>query len=163
MTSLREPILVKLKQARAVLNDLLRHDDGESTAVEWQKGYVKALEEILDLQGLSLRRFPRRNTLIEASARSEKQADGRWDDVTIVDLSEGGCRIATPVKLGIGETVQIAFTLPGLKVDLKVDGRIRNVQPVDDEFRAGVEFTNTPEETLATLKAFCAPRPTEQG
>jgi len=163
MTSLREPILLKLKQARAVLNDLLRHDDGESTAVEWQKGYVKALEEILDLQGLSLRRFPRRHTLIEASARSEKQIDGQWDDVTIVDLSEGGCRLATPVKLAVGEVIQIAFTLPGLRTDLKLDGKVRNVVAVDDEIRAGVEFTNTPPETLATLKEFCGPRPTEQG
>lgn len=162
MTSLREPILAKLKQARAVLGDLLRHDDGESTAVEWQKGYVKALEEILDLQGLSLRRFPRRHTLIEASARSEKQPDGPWDDVTIVDLSESGCRLATPRRLPVGEGVQIAFTLPGVKGELKVDGRIRNVLPVDDEFRTGVEFTNTPEDVLATLKEFCAPRPTEQ-
>ena len=163
MTSLREPILAKLKQARAVLADLLGHDDGESTAVEWQKGYVKALEEILDLQGLSLRLFPRRHTLIEASARSEKQTDDRWNDVTIVDLSEGGCRFATPVRLTVGESVQLAFTLPGVKGDLKLDGRIRNVQGVDDEFRAGVEFTNTSQEAQATLKEFCAPRPTEQG
>ena len=163
MTSLREPILIKLKQARGVLNDLLRHDDGESTAVEWQKGYVKALEEILDLQGLSLRQFPRRHTLIEASAHSEKQPDGQWDDVTIVDLSEGGCRLATPVRLSIGESVQLAFTLPGLKTDLKLDGRVRNVVPVDDEFRSGVEFTNMSADGLATLKEFCAPRASEQG
>jgi hypothetical protein len=163
MTSLREPILAKLKQARAVLSDLLRHDDGESTAVEWQKGYVKALEEVLDLQGLSLRRFPRRHTLIEASARSEKQGDAQWDDVTIVDLSEGGCRLATPRRLSIGEAVQIAFTLPGVKKDLKLDGRVRNVMPVDDEFRAGVEFADAPEDALAILREFCAPPPAEQG
>jgi hypothetical protein len=163
MTSLREPILTKLKQARAVLTDLLSHDDGESTAVEWQKGYVKALEEVLDLQGLSLRQFPRRHTLIEASARSEKQTDDQWGDVTIVDLSEGGCRLATPVRFTVGESVQIVFPLPGVKGDLKLDGRIRNVQPVDDEFRAGVEFTNTPPDAVAALKEFCAPRPTEQG
>jgi hypothetical protein len=159
MTSLREPILVKLKQARAVLSDLQRHDDGESTAVEWQKGYVKALEEILDLQGLSLRRFPRRHTLIEASARTEKQRDAQWHDVTIVDLSEGGCRLATPARLSVGESIQIAFTLPGVKGELKLDGEVRNVLPVDDEFRAGVQFTNTSEDAVAILKAFCAPRP----
>ncbi len=156
MTSLRGPVLAKLKQARSVLGELLRGDDWESSAIEWQKGYVKALEEVLDLEGLSLRRFPRRLTVIPAVVvRPDK--GGQSGEGTIVDLSAGGCRMATPLELSGGEIVQMSFSLPRATEPLELEAWVRRAQWVEQEMRVGLEFKDLPKDVFDTLEAFCAP------
>lgn len=156
MISLREPVLAKLKQARSVLEELLRGDDWESSAIEWQKGYVKALEEVLDLEGLSLRRFTRRLTVIPAVlVRPDK--GGQSGEGTIVDLSAGGCRVATALALGGGEIVQMSFSLPRAAEPLRLEAWVRRPQWVEQEMRAGLEFKDLPKDVFDTLQAFCGP------
>jgi hypothetical protein len=156
VTSLREIVLGKLVQGRAVLEELLRGDDWESSAIEWQKGYVKALEEVLDLEGLSLRRFPRRLTVIPARVvRPDK--GGQIGDGTIVDLSAGGCRLATTMDITKGEVVEVTFTLPRGEAPLRLEGWVRRAQWVEQELRVGLEFKDPPPSVFETLQAFCAP------
>lgn len=162
MTSLREPVLAKLKTARSVLEDLLRGDDWESSAIEWQKGYVKALEEVLDLEGLSLRQFPRRMTVIPTTVvRPDK--GGQSGEGTIVDLSAGGCRLATVMELTMGEVVRMSFGLPRASATLTVEGWVRRAQWVEQEMRAGLEFKDLPKDVFETLQAFCAPEGSPEG
>lgn len=49
MVSLREAVQTKLVDERAILEGLARRVYSGPTAIEWQKGYVKALEEMCDL------------------------------------------------------------------------------------------------------------------
>ncbi|MFQ5899080.1 MAG: hypothetical protein ACE5JN_12665 [Candidatus Methylomirabilia bacterium] len=50
--SLIEAMRAKLGDERAILETLARRVDSGPTAIEWQKGYVKALQEICDLEGI---------------------------------------------------------------------------------------------------------------
>lgn len=147
MSSLREAVLANLSHARTVLEDLERQGKVEITAIEWQKGYVKALEETLDLEGLSLRRYPRRPTAIPAEiARilQEQGASGQRGKGTIVDLSVGGCGLATVMELSAGEVIDISFRLPASSTPVALEGWVRRAQRANGEFRAGVEFKGSP-------------------
>lgn len=165
MTSLREVLLAKLGHARAVLDDLGRQGESGFSAMEWQKGYVKALQEVLDLDGLSLRRFPRRSTAIPAAiARFHPGGgpSGARGDATIVDLSMGGCGLATAIELASGDGVEISFRVPGRNVSVTVEGVARRTSRVGEVVRAGVEFVKTPDHVVAVLEAFLAfPVPVE--
>lgn len=157
MTPLRESVLAKLKTARSALDDLFRQDDAESSAIEWQKGYAKALEEVLDLEGLSLRRSPRRATALRATVvRADKEHLGERGEGTILDLSEGGCRLATAIEPGAGEVLELTFRLSAADPPMKLQGWVRRVQPADGELRVGVEFKDVAEDAALSLRDFCA-------
>jgi len=159
MSSLREILLAKLARSRAVLEDLGRQGESGFSAMEWQKGYVKALQEVLDLDGLSLRRFPRQSTAIPAAVARLRPGDGSSgarSDATIVDLSLGGCGLATAMELETGDGAEISFRLPGRNVSVTVGGVVRRAARVGEVVRAGVEFAGIPDQVLAALEAFLA-------
>lgn len=162
MMGIRESVLAKLAQARSVLDELFRRKDSEGTAIEWQKGYVKALEEILELDGLSLRQSPRRLTAIPAIVRPETERGGQGGKGTIVDLSEGGCRLEMRTECSVGEIIELSFALPGAREPVTLQGWVRRVQRIDDEVRMGVEFKDTPGAIARALGAFCAPEVTAE-
>ena len=157
MTSLRETVLAKLVRARAVLETLQYQSDAPESAIEWQKGYVKAFEEILDVEALTLRRYPRRLTIIPteiARMLPESSALGQQDAGTITDLSLEGCGLTTAMALAWGERVEIAFTLPERGTPVMLEGWVRRAQKRGEESRVGVEFTGLSEGTAAALQAF---------
>jgi hypothetical protein len=158
MTSFREAVLAKLSRARTTLAELRRTGE-PAAAIEWQTGYVRALEEILDLEGLSLRRHPRRRTAIHTAITRPLLANGssgQRGDGTIVDLSVGGCGLATLMELSAGEIIELSFVLPGTTTFVTLAGWVRRAQRIDREVRAGVEFKPLPERVVELLQAFCA-------
>jgi len=140
------------------LADLERQGESQSAARAWQKGYVAALEEVLDLEGISLRRHPRRATAIPAEiARTplEKGAPEQRGEGTIMDLSLGGCRLyTTAMELTEGEIIELTFRLPGSSTFVMLHGHVRRVNKVNGALGAGVEFTKLPEDIVADLQAF---------
>lgn len=158
MTPLREAVLAKLRRGRHVLEELLRGEDWESDAIEWQKGYLKALEEVLELEGLSLRRAPRRTTFIPAGVVClDGDRGGERGVGNILDLSAGGCRLGSRLALREGELLQISFALPNAVSSLVLEGYVRRAQEVDGESRIGVEFKDPSPAAIEVLQAFCAP------
>jgi len=112
------------------------------TAGEWQKGYVKALEEVLDLEGLSLRRHPRRPTSIPAEIVRILPADvpRQSGTGTIVDLSVVGCGLATAMELSASDLIELSFRLPARGTPVSLEGCVRRAHQVNGQFRVGVEF-----------------------
>lgn len=157
MSALRETVLAKLARARATLDELRRQGNPDMSSMEWQKGYVKALEEALDLDGLTLRRFPRRPTSIPAElARGLAAGAGERARGSITDLSIGGCALATALGLSVGEAIQVSFTLPGCAAPVTVEGTVRRAQRVGEGVRAGMEFKSLPTDVSEELNAFLA-------
>lgn len=141
--SLREALLAKLAHARTVLVDLERQASVEITAIEWQKGYVKALEEALDLEDVSLRRYPRRLTSIPTEiVRILPETGAPWphEKGTIIDLSVGGCGLTTALELSVGEAIALFFKLPESGMPVTVEAWVRRAQRVGEEIAAEVEF-----------------------
>ncbi|MBI4608122.1 MAG: PilZ domain-containing protein [Candidatus Rokubacteria bacterium] len=157
MTPLREAVLAKLVRARTGLDELRRYGDPDMGAMEWQKGYIKALEEALDLEGLTLRRYPRRPTSIPVEIG---RGSGEAGKGTIMDVSAGGCALATPLALSVGELVRLVFTLPEPPTPFALEGWVRRAQRTGEEVGAGVEFAAVPAEMREALEAFLAlPQP----
>lgn len=156
-SSLREAVLTKLLRARATLEDLGRQGAPGMSATEWQKGYVKALEEVLDIDGLTLRRYPRRVTEIPmeiARMSADTGAPGPRSDGTITDLSMGGCRLATAMALSVGEVITVSFRLPKSATPVTLEGQVRRAQRVGEETKAGVQFKALPERVAKEFQAF---------
>lgn len=152
----------KLVHARAVLENWGRHVESESTPMEWHKGYAKALEEVLDLDGCSLRRYPRWEANISAEisrmVRSpfsqQKGAHGQ-----IADLSVRGCRLVTPMDLSVGAVIGLSFRLPEKSTTVTLHGLICRIQRVDKGYMAAVEFIGLPEHVAGALGVTLAPGP----
>lgn len=140
--SLRELLRVKLARARTALEDF-RRPGVEIASREWQGGYVKALEEILDPEGFSLRRHLRRPTAISteiARMLPEEGAPGARGQGTIVDLSAGGCNVVTAMEVSKGEVIELSFTRPTSRMPITLKGWVRRSQKADGQSRVGVEF-----------------------
>lgn len=147
VTAVRQGVLTMLSHAWETLVTMRQRGGVELTAIEWQKGYVKALEEILDLEGVSLRRYPRRPTAIPAEIARilpETGAPGPRGDGTIVDLSVAGCGLATAMELSVNETIALSFRLPESSTPVTLDGWVRRAQLLNGKFRVGVEFKSAP-------------------
>lgn len=147
MSAVREAMLAKLARAREILTDLERQPGVEFTAIERQKRYVKALEEVFDLESVSLRRYLRRPTSIPAEIARiplEPEAAGQRGKGTIVDLSLGGRGLVTGMELSVGESIELAFTLPESGTPVRVKGELRHAKRLDGEFRVGVAFKVRP-------------------
>lgn len=156
LLALRQAVLRKLAEARATIEELQKHGEVELTALEWEKGYARALEEVLGLEGLSLRRFPRRVTSIAARiVRSRQREEGPREagEGTILGLSEGGCRLATRMGLAVGEIVEISFPLPRM---ISLKGCVLRIEETGDVPHLGVEFQEVPEDVRKALRDFCA-------
>lgn len=159
MGALRQAVLEKLARARATVDKLHGEGQGvELTAIEWEKGYIRALEEVLALEGVSLRRHPRRVTSLPAWITRTHGGPGRpqTGQGTILDLSVGGCRLATRVELSVGDTLEISFRLPGDDKVLAPRGRVLRLELLTDTPSAGVEFQELPAEIQEVLRVFCA-------
>jgi hypothetical protein len=139
----RAILLAMLKRARAAVTDIERQVGSNLAAVGWQRGYAKAVEEMLDVSGISVRRYPRQPTSLTADVRRLNGTPGTREQVgrgTITDLSRGGCGLATRVPLAADDRVEVTFTLPERRVPLARHGRVRRAQQAGDKTRAGVEF-----------------------
>lgn len=156
MSDLREGVLAKLARARAVLETSRHRGDVQLTAIEWQKGYVRALEEILELDGFSLRRHPRRRTRNPVAITRNA---GQRGEGTIEDVSVGGCRLATTMGLAVGESIALSFSLPGTNANVTLKGQVRRSEQTDGNFTAGVEFQGLPEDIAGPLRRFCEVSP----
>lgn len=159
LVPVREVIVAKLARARAGLADLQQKGHVDATAIEWQRGYVAALEEMLELDGLALRRRPRRPTVIPAEiARidSETGPASQRDKATILDLSMGGCGLNTTAELSVGENVVLSFTLPAGGLPITVKGSVRHAERLVQQLRVGVEFKALSADTAKALQAFLA-------
>lgn len=124
--------------------------------MEWQKGYMKALEEVLDLEGLSLRRHQRRPTAVPAEIAQifpETAGPGRRGEGTITDLSISGCALATAMTLSAGDIIQLSFKLPETGTPVTLEGLIRRAPRVGEEVRAGVEFKALAADVARALQA----------
>ncbi|MBI3327435.1 MAG: PilZ domain-containing protein [Nitrospinae bacterium] len=152
--SLREIVLAKLIDAQSVLEDIEQHGDMEGSAIEWQKGYVKALEEMLNFDGLNLRRYPRR--LIDVPVDIVRKQRGKG---TIIDVSLVGCGLTTPMPLGVGEIVDLFFTLPQQDTPVRVEGRVGRAQHQHEHSSAALEFTALSKHAAEALQAFLTPLP----
>ncbi|MFQ5960908.1 MAG: PilZ domain-containing protein [Candidatus Methylomirabilales bacterium] len=148
LTALRAAVRAKLVHARAVLEQLRRQVESP-TAIEWQKGYVKALEDVLDLDGVSLRRHPRWET--DTPVQIARMVPQQGSSGQLVDLSVGGCRLVTAMDLSAGDIIQLSFKPPERSMIVTLEGAVHRVLRVDDEYRAGVEFVGLPEHTAEAL------------
>jgi len=160
VSGLRKAILGKLTRARATI-ETLRQQGGTLTALEWEKGYAKALEEVLDFDSLNLRRHPRRPTSIPTGIVriEEEHPHGRTLDGTVLDLSVGGARVATPMGLREGDLIELAFRLPGNGGIVALRGAVLRVEHGAETLAVGVEFRGVPEGIRAVLQAFCSSPP----
>lgn len=164
MTSLKETLLARLAQARAVLENMKPQKEVATDVIDWQKGYVKALEEVLDdLEGVPQRRYPRRATDIPTEIvrpRLERGAPGPSGQGMIMDLSLGGCRLyTTAMELSEGEIIELTIRLPGNSTTITLQGSVRRISRYNRALGAGVEFINLSEDVAAELQALLAPPP----
>ncbi|HVU02587.1 MAG TPA: TIGR02266 family protein [Polyangiaceae bacterium] len=77
------------------------------------------------------------------------------------DLSTGGVFVATYQKIPIGDSVHLAFDLPG-DVHVEVRGEVRWIRDGEDESARpglGIAFTEVSPEALAAITRFCRGRP----
>lgn len=160
MSGLRKAVLDKLTRARVTI-ETLRQQGGTLTALEWEKGYARALEEVLDFEGLNLRRHPRRRTSIPSRIVriAEKRPPERTQEGTVLDLSVGGARVTTPMGLGEGDLIDLAFRLPGNGGTVALRGQVLRVEHGAETVTVGVEFREVPEGIQEVLQAFCSPPP----
>lgn len=139
-----------LNRARVAVADIERQPRANIAAVAWQRGYGKAVADMLDVSGISLRRHLRQPTSIATDVRRVDTSPGeipQWGKATITDISRGGCALATWARLSVGDRVEVTFALPQRDNTLRREGRVRRAQQVGDKIRAGVEF----DEELAEL------------
>lgn len=160
MSALRQAIMEKLARARVTVDKLHQEGGGvELTALEWEKGYAKALEEVLALEGISLRRHPRRLTSIPAGIIRVGRGPGdlgERGEGTILDLSAGGCRLATRMDLSVGDRIELSLRLPGSDSGIWASGQVLRLELRPEVPHAGVEFKDLPDAVQELLKAFCA-------
>lgn len=147
--TLREAVLAKLGPAKAALDVMLRQGVSEITGIEWQKGYVKALEEILDVDRVTLRRHTRHHTAISAQV-----VHPQYGAATIADISLGGCGLITALPLTMGDMVELSCTFPNQTTPVTLAGRLVRVERHGNQSWAGVEFSQLSQATLFALPAF---------
>lgn len=159
---LREAVLEKLAHSLATLERLHLQGEVSLAALEWEKGYTKALGDVLALPGLTIRRHPRRMTSIPTAilrGRANGGIPGQSGDGTILDLSVGGCRLATRITLAVGEVIVLSFQLPGNGRRITLKGRLLRVKQADEIFEAGIQFHWVPADLRKVLQAFCVLSP----
>ena len=142
IASAREALLATLKNAHATLAEMEQQAGVDRAALEWHRGYVKAVEEMLDLEAISLRRHRRRSVFIAADLRAvpgDTGPAGPWATGTIIYLSRGGCDLVSRVDASVGARVELAFTFPA-GAPARRDGWVRRVQRAGEETRIGIEF-----------------------
>lgn len=117
---------------------------------------LRASAALLDLRQ---RRWPRVRVSLAVSL------GGLGDDptgdyaipATVVDLSEGGARVAPRDPLLVGATGTVTGVLPGSQVKLVLAATVRAL--LDEmEFHYGLEFVNLTDEQRSLLRAFVQSR-----
>jgi len=114
------------------------------------------LEYPLDFQVESLRRHIR----IKVNLETEFKVGFKPDVFrgTVVDISEGGCRVVADsiVFAGINDRIVLTFTLPDDRVIKEIEGVVRNV--LHDRMRKrtelGIQFKG-PESEISKINSFC--------
>jgi c-di-GMP-binding flagellar brake protein YcgR len=77
---------------------------------------------------------------------------------TVVDISEGGCRVVADsiVFAGINDRIVLTFALPDDRVIKEIEGVVRNV--LHDRMRKrtelGIQFKG-PESEISKINSFC--------
>jgi len=141
IASAREALLATLKNARATLAEMEQQAGVDRAALQWHRGYVKAVEEMLDLEAISLRRHRRRSVFIAADVRGiPEDAASAWEKGTVISLSRSGAELVTRVALSVGARIELAFILPGGATPVRHDGWVRRLRRAGEETRVGIEF-----------------------
>ncbi|MBI2461075.1 MAG: PilZ domain-containing protein [Candidatus Rokubacteria bacterium] len=153
---IRPLLFEKLAEVRTIIERLGQQGEVGRAPLEWEKGYARALEDMLALKGISLRRSPRRTTMIAAEIARKLAAPGAppSESGTITDLSLDGCSLATMMEVAVGDLVVLTFTLPEPFVTVRVEGWVRRADRIDGTLAVGVEFMEPPEEVSGALKRF---------
>jgi len=142
IASAREALLATLKNAPATLAEMEQQAGVDRAALQWHRGYVKAVEEMLDLEAISLRRHRRRSVFIAADVRAipEDAVPAAWGRGTVISLSRSGAELVTRVALSVGARIELAFILPGGATPVRHDGWVRRLRRAGEETRVGIEF-----------------------
>lgn len=155
MITLREILLDKVTEARTIIETLRQRGEAVQLPLEWEKGYLTALEDILALEGISLRRSPRITTMIATEVVRLLPGQGATSgNGTITDLSVEGCNLVTMVEIAVGEVLALSFTLPEQTTPLKVEGWVRRAEKIDGTVSAGVELKELPGVVMEALQTF---------
>lgn len=155
MSAMRQALVDKLAHSQMIIEKLRQQGEVARTALEWEKGYAKALEEVLGLDGVSLRRYPRRTTVIPTEIdRVQKEGPTQKGRGMITDLTMEGCGLATVLELSVGEIIALAFTLPGRNTPVTLEGWVRRAQRVEEVLSAGVEFKESPGDVVKEFQTF---------
>lgn len=158
LTALRHAILERLARSRATVK-IVHQQGGPMSTLKWEQGYQAALKELLDLEGFSRRRNPRRLTALPSEIVRVEEAPGapaRTGEGTVVDLSVGGCRVATALELVPGEITELSFCLPSSDQIVTLKATVRAVDRTRETGHAGKEFQEVPENARQALEEFCA-------
>lgn len=148
LPSPREVALAKLARARAALRGLREREE-----IEWQRGYIKALEEMLEVEGLSWRRSRRVATSI--SVEIARLSAAEWSDGTIAELSAGGCRLTTALAaLTGGELLELSFRLPGLATPITLRASVLRSAALGERSAVALVFTDPAVAVAEALAAF---------
>ena len=123
------------------------------------EGVLKALEEIIELQGITLRQHPPRQVFISvdiARILSETGVPGQSGKGTLTSFSLGGCGLTTSMALAVGDIIQFSFTIPEGNGPVTLTACVRRTQRGDDGILAGAEFIGLSVDTAESLLTFLA-------
>lgn len=158
LNAVRHAILEWLAVSRANV-DKLHRQGGTIADLKWQQGFQAALKGLLELEGVDIRRNPRRSTALPSEIvlrREAPGAPGRTGEGTIMDLSVGGCRVTTPLELAVGEITELSFRVPSSDKIITVKATVRGVERTHETRHVGNEFQDVPEDICQVLQEFCA-------
>jgi len=157
LRSARDAALAKLARARTALRQLRDREE-----IEWQRGYIKALEEMLAVQGLSARASRRVATSIPVEiARPGTPTRGTG---TISELSTAGCRLTTALALADRDLVELSFHLPGVVQPIVASAAVVRSTRIEDLTTTVFAFRDLTLAVADALAGFLArPQPSARG
>jgi c-di-GMP-binding flagellar brake protein YcgR len=86
--------------------------------------------------GVDARRFVRTQAELRVKIAYRRQQHMQLANGRAHDLSEGGLAVYVPLELGVGEQLDLEFTLPRARAPIRVPATVRNRMG----FRYGLEF-----------------------
>ena len=115
-------------------------------------GKEKLLETVQKLLGETFRKKPRYRVEIPGALYLEHEAI----PVTMVDISEIGCRVTMEEPVENSVSLGVGFNLPDTEHSVNWKGIVRWNTGPDGNHSAGIEFTNAPADEALILKDILA-------
>jgi len=103
-----------------------------------------------EVKVMSLRQYQR----VELNLPCFITHDTTKSEAELLDISEGGCRIATRDDYKVGDTLHLGFTLPDGSILHDVVSTVRNVDTEGKETMAGLSFDELSEKQKADIEFF---------